>query len=106
MAYEYRKNAINSKTLQAKKQSGLPKNINLDFSSIHIRVYKAEGYQGYFNCSLAIPSLQDDEEYVLELPFIDSNASVSSAVMSLRRRMLIFLKVSLLMGYLIANFKI
>jgi hypothetical protein len=77
MSYEYRKDAVKSKTLQAKKQPGLPKDINLDFSSVHIRVYKTEGYQGYFNCSLAIPSHKDDEGYVLELPFSDSNASES-----------------------------
>jgi hypothetical protein len=82
MSYEYRKDAVTSKTLQAKKQPGLPKDIKLDFSSIHIRVYKTNGYQGYFNCSLAIPSHQDDEEYVLELPFSDSNTSESLDVNS------------------------
>tara|TARA_B110000211_G_C14093327_1_gene560860 strand:+ start:12652 stop:13137 length:486 start_codon:yes stop_codon:yes gene_type:complete len=75
MPFEYQKNAANSKILQAKKQPGLSKDITLDFSSIHIRVYKSEGYQGYFNCSLAIPSYQDDEGYVFEFPFSDVNES-------------------------------
>jgi len=80
MPFEYQKEAANSKTLQAKKQPGLPKDITLDFSTIHIRAYKSEGYQGYFNCSIAIPSYQDDEGYVFEFPFSDVNKSKLSDI--------------------------
>ncbi|WP_153116845.1 hypothetical protein [Rhodocyclus tenuis] len=52
-----------------KKIQGLPKDVLLKFSNLHIRFYKSAKFPGYFWCGLAIPKLKDDEGYVLELQF-------------------------------------
>lgn len=71
MRYEYKREAAASKRFGAKQLSGLPKDIELDFDNVHVRVYKSENQAGYFSCSLAIPAHEDDEGYVLEYDFSD-----------------------------------
>lgn len=71
MGYEYRSEAIASKKFSAKQMAGTPRDLELDFDNIHVRVYKSGEQAGYFRCALAVPAHQDDEGYVLEVDFSD-----------------------------------
>ena len=70
--YEYRNDCITHKTIKAKEVAKLPNNIDLNFSTAHIRLYKAD-IENCFYCSLAIPKFKDDEDYVLELYFSENS---------------------------------
>lgn len=69
MRYEYRNKADATKSLATINLNGLPKDIRLKFSNIHVRFYKVEESNDYFFCMLAIPKIIDDEGYVLEIEF-------------------------------------
>lgn len=71
MRYEYRSEACASRTFSAKEMAGSPKALELDFDIVHVRVYKSDEDAGYFRCSLAVPSQEDDEGYVREFDFSD-----------------------------------
>lgn len=66
MKYEYSNNCSASKTIKAKEIPKLPNDVILNFSTAHIRIYKAD-IEDCFYCNLAIPAFKDDEGYVLEL---------------------------------------
>ena len=83
MKYEYRDTANASKLLYAKDIRGLPSDISLIFNSAHIRLYKSLEMNNYFHCTLAIPSILDDEGYVLELDFLSNiNSSLEKELNS------------------------
>jgi hypothetical protein len=69
MRHEYRLKESAAKLLRAKDLRGLPGDITLSFSNAYVRFYKSRGFNGFFYCTLAVPSLLDDEGYVLELEF-------------------------------------
>ena len=83
MKYEYRDTANASKLLYAKDIRGLPSDISLIFNNVHIRLYKSLEMNNYFHCTLAIPSILDDEGYVLELDFLSNiNSSLEKELNS------------------------
>jgi hypothetical protein len=63
--------ACASREFSAKEMAGSPKALALDFDIVHVRVYKSDEDAGYFRCSLAVPSQEDDEGYVREFDFSD-----------------------------------
>jgi hypothetical protein len=71
MRYEYRIEADASKKFSAKQMAGTPKDLELDFDNVHVRVYKSDEQTGYFRCTLAVPAHEDDEGYVREFDFSD-----------------------------------
>lgn len=72
MRFEYRFEACASRKFSAKQMAGSPKNLELDFDNLDVRVYKSNEDPGYFRCSLAVPSQEDDEGYIQEFDFSDS----------------------------------
>lgn len=70
--YEYKNDCVIHKTIKAKEVAKLPSNIDLNFSTAHIRFYKAD-IEDCFYCSLAIPKFKNDEDYVLELDFLENS---------------------------------
>ena len=71
MKYEYHRDADGSRKFSAKQMAGTPRDLELDFDNVHVRVYKSDEQKGYFRCSLAIPAHEDDEGYVWEANFSD-----------------------------------
>lgn len=69
MRCKYRNKADESKLLTAISLHGLPEDISLKFSNMHVRFYKVEETNDYFFCTLAIPKIINDEGYVLEREF-------------------------------------
>ncbi|SHF93318.1 hypothetical protein SAMN04487965_2993 [Microbulbifer donghaiensis] len=72
MRYEYKSEASAIITFDAKGTSGLAENVELKFSTVHIRLYKSEDKPGFFSGALAVAAHKDDEGYVLELSLNDS----------------------------------
>ena len=69
MAGEYQAEANAKKLIYAKDLPGLPNDIALSFNNAYIRFYNSEEDKGYFRCSFALPTLTDDQGYVIELDF-------------------------------------
>ncbi len=65
---EHIKEADAIKKIKVQRIKGLPSDIKLDFSSVHIRFYKSQD-QGFFSCQLSIPGFEDNEGYALDLDF-------------------------------------
>ncbi|MEQ1603129.1 MAG: hypothetical protein ABL885_15340 [Methylophilaceae bacterium] len=76
MKYEYRAKETASKLLYVKDLPGLPEDITLSFNILHIRFYKSREMGGFFFCTLAIPTIKDDEGYVFESDFYNSKGSI------------------------------
>ena len=70
MKYKYEETCESSKLLYAKDLHGLPKDIELLFNNVHVRFYKSHEFDGYFFCTLAVPSFPDEDGYVSELEFL------------------------------------
>lgn len=71
MRYQYRLEADSSRKYSAKQMTGTPRDLELYFDNVHVRVYKSHEVTGYFRCSLAVPAFEDDEGYVREFEFCD-----------------------------------
>ncbi|WP_298160232.1 hypothetical protein [Ferrovum sp.] len=69
MRYKYENKAEASKSIPVKNIPGLPNDIFLKFSNLHIRFYNSINFSGYFLCTLALPAFKDDDGYVLENEF-------------------------------------
>lgn len=68
MNLTYRTKAEANKPVNTQTISGLPRDISLKFSKAHIRYCRGE-YNGYFFCTLAVPTQADSDGYVLEMEF-------------------------------------
>jgi hypothetical protein len=82
MKYKYRTKENASQLLYAKDLPGLPEDITLSFNNVHIRFYKSREMGGFFFCTLAIPTIKDDEGYVFESDFYNCKVSKGDLIKS------------------------
>lgn len=60
-----------SKLFHTNDIAGLPEDLGLAFEEFYIRVYELEDSKGYFYCTLAIPTILDEDGYAVETDFLD-----------------------------------
>lgn len=70
MGYNYQKECQSKASVDVRSTIGLPDDFKIKIRTYYIRFYQSEENNIFFYCSLAVPSIADEEGYTLEYQFI------------------------------------